>query len=59
MTEGNEEKVCQWTEDHDGVWWTTCGNGWCFTDGGPYDNKMCYCCYCGQPIKEHESQDEG
>ena len=46
---------CCWSqndfEDVDtGSWATTCGNRFYFTDGGPDDDGMNFCCYCGKPI---------
>lgn len=41
-----EPKVCEWEPDDDGVYWTTCGNGFTFIDAGPKENSMNFCCYC-------------
>ena len=41
---------CAWTEDGDGSWWSACGDGFVFTDGGPQDNSFRFCCYCGLPL---------
>lgn len=38
---------CEWTPDDDGIYHTACGNMFCFTDDGPVENKMHFCCYCG------------
>ena len=40
-------KTCQWSEDLDGNWDTACGECFTFTDGGPNENKVRWCCYCG------------
>jgi hypothetical protein len=45
---------CNWTEDEDGNWWTECGEGFTFSDGTPIENRMRYCCYCGQPLVEQK-----
>jgi hypothetical protein len=47
-----QEKPCVWTEDSSGDFWdSACGETWCFTDGGPSDNKARYCHGCGHPIE--------
>lgn len=40
---------CTWTLDDDehGIWQTTCGTAWSFTEGGPEDNSCNYCHKCG------------
>ena len=43
---------CHWTEDSDGNWWTECGKGFVFGVGGPKENSMRYCCYCGRKLQE-------
>ena len=45
---------CTWREDEDGNWWTDCDNGFVLTDGGPKENGMCVCCYCGGELREQE-----
>lgn len=44
---------CQWF-DADDYWVAACegeaGNLWCFDDGGPFENRMKHCPYCGRPI---------
>lgn len=45
-----EERVvtgCEWDPDEDGVWNTTCGKSFVLNDGGPIENDMKYCPYCG------------
>ena len=42
---------CKWMEDEDGNWFTDCGEGFTFIDGGPTENNMGYCCYCGKTLK--------
>ena len=41
---------CEWTEDIDGAWDTSCGQKHEFTSGGPQENKHAYCPYCGRGI---------
>ena len=41
---------CRWTEnsnDESDYWDTACGEAFCFITGGPEENKMRYCPYCG------------
>lgn len=42
---------CLWSEDFDGNWSTTCKEMFCFIDGGPQENNMSYCCYCGLVLR--------
>ena len=42
---------CEWEEDSDGAWQTTCGEAFVFPiGGGPEAHRMPYCCFCGKPI---------
>lgn len=45
---------CRWTQDDDGaaVWTASCQGNLCFefNDGGPTENNMKFCCYCGHPL---------
>jgi hypothetical protein len=44
---------CAWTEDSSGDFWQTdCGKLFTFTDGGPKDNGLVFCCYCGAPLTQ-------
>lgn len=49
-TEGPE--LCNWTEDEDGNWSTDCGNAFVLNDGTPIENKMKFCCFCGDQLVE-------
>lgn len=42
---------CEWEEDLDGLWNTTCGQTWLFNEGGPKENKVSFCFYCGNPVR--------
>lgn len=54
---GNESKApkfCAWTPNHDLDWdhWVTgCDQAFVFLDGGPRENQMRFCCYCGGALK--------
>lgn len=41
-----------------GNWQTDCGQDFCFIEGGPKDNLMQFCCYCGKPLREEPYEDE-
>lgn len=41
-----------------GKWQTDCGQDFCFIGGGPKDNLMQFCCYCGKPLREEPYKDE-
>jgi hypothetical protein len=47
------DERCTWTEDADiGAWDTECGHSFCLEDGTPKQNRMKFCCYCGQPLEQ-------
>lgn len=43
------DAICTWTLDDDesGTWASSCGELWSFIDGGPAENRVNYCHYCG------------
>ena len=46
---------CDWTYDENyDTWETTCGHAHCFMDGGPNENHMKFCPYCGKKLKERK-----
>jgi hypothetical protein len=51
-----QRKPCEWQREDDDhmpdTWRSACGVLWTFTDGGPVDNDMKYCCGCGAKLKE-------
>ena len=48
-----ELAACEWNNfDEDETWWTSCGEGFNLESGGPSDNGMNYCPYCGKPLVE-------
>lgn len=56
-TEGGMNR-CEWGQYcHDDIdwslWHTACHEVFCFNDGGPVQNGMRFCCYCGKPLTEH------
>lgn len=51
---------CAWSEDSEGVWNAACGEMFTFNDGGPYDNRVKFCPYCGKKLaQQREAQREG
>lgn len=50
--------ACTWSEDSDGNYFTACGHAYAFFEGGPTDNGMRYCCYCGAALVEQEYSEE-
>jgi hypothetical protein len=52
---GRRPEECRWTHDatewEDIKWDTDCGEAFVFIDGGPKENKVKFCCYCGRPVK--------
>lgn len=53
------EGRCNWSEDIDSVWSTACGKAFVFDHGGgPADNDMIFCCYCGKKLAQCSYQQE-
>lgn len=53
-------ETCLWQEDDDGNWNASCGEDiFCFFEGGPSDNRMRFCCYCGKRLEERWYEPEG
>ena len=51
--------TCTWVEDDEtGNYATTCGHVFAINDGGPADNGMKFCCYCGGGITAQGAQGE-
>ena len=46
------EGVCVWKPDQDGVFETSCGQAFAFTDGSPEENGARFCLYCGGSLRE-------
>ena len=48
------ERSCTWTPDDtfndDCTWHSACGELWSFIDGGPAENRVKYCHYCGGKV---------
>lgn len=44
--------TCEWSfeDDDSGTWRSSCGELWCFIDGGPKENRVTYCHYCGGKV---------
>lgn len=59
VDEATAERVCRWTEEDYGVWWSDCGEGWCFNDGGPSENSVRFCQGCGWHIELAEEATDG
>lgn len=49
-----ENKTCSWIVDEYGIWHTDCDKMFVINEGGPIDNGMKYCCYCGKELVEDE-----
>lgn len=48
--DGRADK-CIWRYDESDCYWSgTCGEDWCFTDGGPEENRVRFCQGCGRPV---------
>ena len=49
---------CVWSEEYEGPWESACGHAFSIIEGGPAENGMKFCCFCGTPINAI-SYDEG
>lgn len=52
---------CTWTLDsseYGDKWDSACNNSWQFEIGGPKENHMRFCCYCGKVLVVVVSSDE-
>lgn len=45
-------RTCEWLEEDNNEWWTSCHNVHTLIDGSPTDNELVYCGYCSKRIKE-------
>ena len=46
---------CEWTEDADAAWHSSCGRAWQFDDGAsPSAHKVQFCHGCGKLVQEHQ-----
>lgn len=43
---------CAWVCDFEGIWQTDCGEAFVFEIGGPVENKLKFCGYCGKGLVE-------
>lgn len=55
--------ICVWQQDGAGEdhYDTTCRHRFSLYEGSPRENKMAFCCYCGNVLEEHldtEEEDE-
>jgi hypothetical protein len=54
VLEGQEQPVavCAWAVDEygDGIWTTSCGKEFVFTDDGPTENNFWFCHNCGKRL---------
>lgn len=56
-----KDAVCCWNQDDvdSDLWDTDCKNIFILVEGGPEENRMRYCCYCGKPISVVRWEDRG
>ena len=56
----DESGNCHWVQpdyfDMPGVYSTSCGGMWSFTEGNREYNKLKFCPYCGGVVKEDENE---
>lgn len=44
--------TCEWREDADSNWETSCGESCIIPEGTPTENGMLFCWHCGKPLRE-------
>jgi len=53
------QTTCVWVQedywDAPGTWHTQCGNTFEFAAGGPCEDGINFCCYCGRSIERHDA----
>jgi hypothetical protein len=47
-----EDATCEWKEDEDGNWHTSCDEMFTFIDGKPRENYYKFCAHCGRHLVE-------
>ena len=47
MDESPGAATCDWAQDDEGNWGTSCGNLHAFIEDGPSENNHKFCPYCG------------
>lgn len=52
------DEPCRWRYDEDDFWGTGCGEAFVFMDGGPAENRVAFCPYCGRPLEIIEANEE-
>jgi hypothetical protein len=54
-------EACVWKYDPDGYWQTQCGDQFCFSEGGPTENSVRFCHFCGKSMFEsvYANEQEG
>jgi hypothetical protein len=52
---------CNWYQDGDETsetWGTSCGKYFTLNEGTPHENKMFFCCFCGNPLEQNLFEQE-
>jgi len=50
MEELVSDGYCEWKEDRDGIWHTSCNQTFFFDSGDAIDNGFLYCPFCGRRL---------
>lgn len=48
---------CEWIQDENGVWETSCGNMFEIIEGTPRDNELRFCPYCGKHLVQIDTNE--
>lgn len=48
-----EQGNCDWEKDEDGVYWTSCNEGFVLNEpSSTKDHGFRFCCYCGKKLND-------
>lgn len=50
--------ICIWNEIEDGYYETGCGDSFYLEQGNPDENRMKFCCFCGDKLEYIKYTDE-
>lgn len=62
LTRPRQFSTCVWKQSHHHAdernWSTACGQEFTFIEGGPTENEMVFCCYCGRTILQVKREEQ-
>jgi hypothetical protein len=45
-------ETCEWTQDRENNYETSCGHLYCIIEGTQFENDMKFCTFCGKNINQ-------